>query len=77
MTKIFNTTDEAFAYYTECALATVEALSMKRSTPKWEIDRAQVIAKGMVDHCKRVGFKPSKPFAYLSHPRLNEFLSAD
>jgi hypothetical protein len=42
----------AFAYYTECALATVEGLEMRARTPKHELKRAKSIADGMVEQCR-------------------------
>lgn len=49
--KIHGTLEEAFAYYTECALATAEGLEMKKSTPKHEKRRARGIADNMVHAC--------------------------
>lgn len=54
-TPIFNTIEAAFAYYTECALATAEGLDMRKSSSASDKRRAWSIAKGMVAACARHG----------------------
>lgn len=49
MTMKFNTSDEAVIYMTECTLATVEMMAMKKSTPKGEFNRQVNIAQSGVD----------------------------
>lgn len=44
-----QTISDAFAYYTDCQLATVEWLALKKSTPKGEYKRHIDIAQGMCD----------------------------
>ena len=52
------TLEEAFAYYTECQLATAEGLEMKKSSPKGEVTRQRGIADEMVAVCRSAGLKP-------------------
>ena len=64
---------KAFAYFTECALATVEGLP--KQTSGRERRRLEDIAADMVRHCKLFGIQPSQPFARPSTSRLNEMLT--
>lgn len=50
--KSFQSAEQALAYYTECQLATLEGLRIKKRTPLCELQRHQKIADGMVEHCK-------------------------
>lgn len=45
--------EEAFAYFTECQLATVEHLMCIKRTSKSELRRHQDIARDMVIVCRR------------------------
>jgi hypothetical protein len=65
--------NEAFAYYTECQLATLEGAKIKKSTPKSEIRRHLAIARGMVDACIRYDVKPPVDFG-RGCPRLKNLL---
>jgi hypothetical protein len=49
---ICRTIQEAFAYYTECQLATVEKLRSVKKTAQSELRRQQNIADGMVAYCR-------------------------
>ncbi len=44
----FKTLSEAFAYATECQIATLEGLQSKKSTPKCELVRQRAIVDGMI-----------------------------
>lgn len=44
----FATIQQAFAYYTECALATAEGLDTRKSSSQSQRRRAWSIAEGMV-----------------------------
>jgi hypothetical protein len=68
--KYFTTLEEAFAFYTECALATAEGLEMRKTAAKHEKQRARGIADNMVDVCRRHGVKCPGRFDRL--PRLRE-----
>lgn len=61
---------QAFAYYTECQLATLEDLKARKRFPKCEIERHQSIADGMVRVCQEHAIIP----AGQGHPRLNKLL---
>lgn len=63
---------QAFAFYTECALATVEGLPKRTSNS--DRRRFQVIADDMVRHCRLFGAQPSRPYTAWGTPRLNELL---
>jgi hypothetical protein len=54
----FSTWEGAFAYYTECALATAEGLDMLKSASQSSKGRAWSIALGMVEHYERLGGGP-------------------
>jgi len=41
--------DDAFLYYTDCELATLIDMAMKKSKPKNEYIRHKAIAKGMIE----------------------------
>jgi len=73
MAKHYNL-NEAFAYYTECQLATLEGCKIKKSTPKSEIRRQLSIARGMLEACIKYDVKPSTDFG-RGCPRLSDFLS--
>jgi hypothetical protein len=44
-----RTVEEAFAYLTDCTLATVESMALRRSRPKGEYQRQISIAQAAVD----------------------------
>lgn len=69
-----STLEEAFAYYTECALATAESLEMKKSAPKHEKRRARGIANNMVRAC--VIHRVPKPGRWDRLPRLMKAMQA-
>lgn len=48
-----KTTEEALVYITDCTLATVESLAMKKSRGKWEYERQIKIAQISIDHMLR------------------------
>lgn len=52
----FATLDKAFAYYTECALATAEGLDTLKSASQHARRRAWNIANGMVAVCRQQQF---------------------
>lgn len=45
----FTSLHDAFAYFVECQLATVEGLKIKKSTPQYELRRHESIARSMVE----------------------------
>ena len=47
--EYIRTIEDAFAYYTDCALATVFNLAMTKSRRVGEYDRQKNIAQGMCD----------------------------
>jgi hypothetical protein len=53
-----TTIEAAFAYYTECNLATLSGLLGKKSSGRLEKERQQSICDGMVYHCKAHGIDP-------------------
>ncbi len=69
---IFNTIEDALAYYTECALATAEGLDMRKSSSASEKRRAWSIANGMVAACRRHEVPPPGPADRL--PRLAKLM---
>lgn len=73
-TPIFNTADQALAYYTECALATAERLDMIKSSSQSEKRRAWNIANGMVRECIRHKVSLPSQFAIPSLPRLRKLM---
>lgn len=48
----FAPLEEQFAYFTECALATVETFDDRPRFPKYERDRFRSLAANMVQTCK-------------------------
>ena len=52
MESCYKYTLEKFAYYTECQLATLDGLKMRKSTSKCELKRQQDICDGMVQVVK-------------------------
>lgn len=58
MSKTFLTLADAFVYYADCQLATVETMAMKKSKGKGDYERAIRIAQGMVDNVKAFGISP-------------------
>jgi hypothetical protein len=65
--------DEEFAFYTECQLATLEGLKMRKSSGKHEVMRQQDIADQMVEVCRRYQIKPSG-LPRRGTPRLSALL---
>jgi hypothetical protein len=53
MKKDHKTLADAFAYYTDCALATAESNADMKSVSKGEKARSMEIAKGMVEMCRK------------------------
>lgn len=51
-----RTAEEAFAYMTDCTLATVSSLAMKKSRSKGEYERQILIAQTGVDLMRFGGF---------------------
>lgn len=76
MPRPFRNIHEAFGYFTECNLATLERLQDRKSTPKSDLERQKGIADDMVDACRRFGVEPSRRFSTPATPRLNELLAA-
>jgi len=67
----FTSIEAAFAYHTECNLATLERLrSLKRSS-KWERQRQQNICDSMVAACRDFGIPPGRTL-----PRLTKMLTS-
>jgi hypothetical protein len=66
------TLEEHFAYFTECQLATVEGLKMKKRSSKSEIRRHENIANKMTDVCRQLNLSCS----LNKNPRLKERLTA-
>lgn len=54
-----QTLAQHFAYFTECAWATVEDLELVKSTPKHRLERARSIARGMTQTCLTHKIPPS------------------
>jgi hypothetical protein len=76
----YPTIECAFAYYTECALATVEGLEMRKRTPKHELARARSIADGMVAQCRITIpqlHAAGRCYALARKPRLARLMDAD
>lgn len=48
------TLEGKFIYYTECQLATLEALKLVKRTSKFELRRQQSIADGMMDIVREI-----------------------
>jgi hypothetical protein len=71
----FNSLEDAFAYYTECALATAEGLEMRKSAAKHEKRRARGIANNMVAACARHGVE--RPGKWDCLPRLRKAMGGD
>lgn len=69
--RIQRNLEEAFAYYTECALATVSGLPKR--TGKHDRERHEAIASGMVEHARL--FLKLEDCRYRA-PRLYERLVA-
>lgn len=67
----FASLEQAFAYYTECQLATCEGLP--KSTGKHARERLQNIANGMVAVCR--AYKCTDGGSFSGTPRLSELLS--
>lgn len=44
-----HTPEQALAYITDCTLATVSSMAMKKSRPKYEFERQTAIAQTAVD----------------------------
>jgi hypothetical protein len=62
---------ERFGYYTECELATLERLRDLKSASKYELNRHENLAKGMVQICRQL----KKPHVTSpGTPRLRELL---
>ena len=53
-----RTTGDALAYITDCTLATVCDLAMKKSRPKHEYARQKSIAQSAVDWMAQMGVDP-------------------
>jgi hypothetical protein len=53
-----RTVEEAFAYVTDCTLATVSSMAMKRSRSKGEYQRQISIAQTAVDWMRYQGLSP-------------------
>ena len=64
-----NELEAQFAYFTECALATVEDLESLKGCAKSRVDRARSIAAKMVGDCAKFGISPGR-----SNPRLSDKL---
>lgn len=60
----------AFAYHTECNLATLERLHSLKRTSKWERQRQKNICDSMVQACRDFGVTASRTL-----PRLTKALS--
>ena len=56
---IFTKAEDAFIYYTECQLATVEFLEGLSRPSKSQVRRQKGIAEGMVRQCQILGYDPS------------------
>jgi hypothetical protein len=57
-----------FAYFTECNLATLEGMRLRKSTSRYDLSRQQNICNDMVSVCKELN-------ADCKHlPRLKELL---
>lgn len=53
--KTINTPEEAIAYLTDCQLATVEGLAMKKNKSKYEFERQIKIAQTGIDFMSDFG----------------------
>jgi len=53
-----RTAEQAFAYVTDCTLATVSSMAMKRSKGKGEYQRQISIAQTAVDWMREQGLSP-------------------
>lgn len=65
----FFSVEGAFAYFTECNLATLEKLRSLSRPSKSEIQRQQNICNEMVGVCRDFGIEPNR-----TNVRLNEAL---
>lgn len=59
MKHVFTSPQDAFVYYTECQLATVEELEGLARPPKARLRRHRALAEGMVEHCRLLGYHPT------------------
>lgn len=67
----FFSVEGAFAYFTECNLATLERLRSLSRTPKSELQRQLNICNEMIAVCRDFGIEPNR-----TNVRLNEALRA-
>jgi hypothetical protein len=68
----WNTPSQALAYYTECELATIEELKSRKRISKYSLRRHEVIASGMIKHCRR--FVTASDVDFVSAHRLRVLL---
>lgn len=71
MTPEFVSVGAAFAYFTECNLATLERLQTLARTSKWERQRQKNICDSMVKTCIDYKIEPGRTL-----PRLTKALQA-
>lgn len=74
------TLESKFIYYTECQLATLEALKLKKRTPKCDLQRQQNICDGMMEIVRELTTEVQNIdscSALWRTPRVRELLNKD
>jgi len=60
-----ETLEKEFVYATECQLATLEDLRVRKGFPKYELERHESIARQMLAVCKNEKLKTRFPFGRI------------